>query len=281
MLCSLSLIPLAFADTVYLRSGAAIQGSYAGGDTRQIKIVVGDRIETYRIEEVSRLEFGGPEAGALPAPRYDGPRGAQSGAEPAPRYPQPAPRYQDQGLRNDRNVPPPPPEPYTSGLEVPAGTNLVVRLIDSVDSDRDSMGKTFRASIDEPVLVNGQTVLPRGADVVVKLVDQKESGKFSGRTSLTLDIVQIMINGRMVDVNTSEVTQASGSRTTRTAQTVGGGAIVGAILGGIFGGGKGAAIGAASGGTLGAGAEVLTKGQRVKIPSETRLSFALQQPLRF
>jgi hypothetical protein len=251
-------LTMGFADTLYLRSGTTIQGNYAGGDTRNVKILVGNHVETYPIEDIARLEFGGAPA-------------AQTQAAPAP-----APRYtEDRSFANQR----PAASTYTVGVDVPSGTNLVVRMIDNVDSERDSLGQTYRASIDEPIVVNGQTVIPRGADVMVKLIADTQSGKFSGRTALTLDIMQVQVNGRMVDVTTSEVTQASGSRTSRTAKTVGGGAVAGAVLGGIFGGGKGAAIGAASGGALGAGAEVMTKGQKVKIPSETRLSFLLQQPL--
>jgi hypothetical protein len=141
-------------------------------------------------------------------------------------------------------------------------------------------GQTFRASIDEPVEVDGLPIISRGADAVVKLVEDKESGKFAGKTVLTLALESVKISGRVREINTSEVSQASGSRTVKTAATVGGGAAGGAVLGGLLGGGKGAAIGAVSGGGLGAGAEVLTKGQKVKIPSETRLSFLLQQPVR-
>lgn len=266
LLCTL--VSVSYGDTLYLRSGATIQGNYAGGDTRQVKFVVGDHIETYQIGEVQRVEFGGLSNNSP----------ADSVSTPPP----PPPRYRDEGSRPperfERTAPPP--EGAYPAIEIPAGTNLVVRMIDNVDSERDSVGKTFRASIDEPVVVNGQTAIPRGADVVAKLVNQQESGKFQGRAALTLDLMQIQINGRMVDIATSEVTQASGSRTNRTAMNVGGGVVLGAILGGVFGGGKGAAIGAVSGGALGAGAEVATKGQRVKIPSETRLSFLLQQPLR-
>ncbi len=250
-----ALVTFSFADTLYLRSGATIQGNYAGGDTRQVKILVGDHIETYQIGEVQRFEFGSPNTSNAPPPRYE-----QDDRNPSPR-------------------PPPPGDGY-NGSEIPAGTNLIVRMIDNVDSERDQVGKTFRASIDEPVVLNGQTVIPRGAEVVAKLVNQAESGKFEGRTSLTLDLMQIQVNGRLVDITTSEVTQTSASRTNRTAATVGGGAVLGAVLGGIIGGGRGAAIGATSGGALGAGAQVATKGQKVKIPSETRLSFLLQQPLR-
>ncbi|MGH9648499.1 MAG: hypothetical protein ACRD4E_16975 [Bryobacteraceae bacterium] len=267
-----------FADTLILRSGASVQGNYAGGDTRHVKMVVGDHVESYPLDEVARLEFGSdhPRASNSADRQYDAPPATPPPVStPPPSTPPPPP---DSGLRSER--------PYeqsnaaNTGIEIPGGTVLVVRMIDNVDSERDSMGKTFRASIDEPVVVNGYTVIPRGADVVAKLVDEQQSGKFEGRASLTLDLMQIQINGRMVDVSTSEVSQASGSRGARTAKTVGGGAALGAILGGIFGGGKGAAIVAASGGTLGAGAQVATHGQRVKIPSETRLSFTLQNSIR-
>ena len=164
--------------------------------------------------------------------------------------------------------------------EIPSGTAIVIRLIDPVDSERDRVGQTYKASIDEPVYVGGDPVLPRGNDVIVKLVDDKESGKLTGRTELTLDLLSIQIGNRMVDVDTTEVTQQSGSRTARTGKVVGGTAALGAIIGAIAGGGKGAAIGAASGAAVGTGAQVMTKGQKVKIPSETRLTFTLQQPVR-
>jgi hypothetical protein len=151
-------------------------------------------------------------------------------------------------------------------------------MIDGVDSEQTRLGQTFRASVDEPVLLDGQTVIPRGADAVVKLVEDKESGKFQGKTILTLALMQVMANGRMIDVTSGDVSQASGSRGAKTAKVVGGTAALGAIIGGIAGGGKGAAIGAGSGAAVGGGVQALTKGQRVKIPSETRLTFTLQQP---
>ena len=173
----------------------------------------------------------------------------------------------------------PPPAPR-GAVELPAGTNIVVRMIDGVDSEVNHVGQTFAASLDEPVMIGGESVIPRGADVVVKLVDSKESGKFTGRAELTLDLVSIKVNGRMVDINTQSVSRESSSRGERTAKVAGGTAAVGAIIGAIAGGGKGAAVGAAAGGAAGAGAEVVTKGQRVKIPSETRLTFAVETPVR-
>jgi hypothetical protein len=153
-----------------------------------------------------------------------------------------------------------------------------VRMIDGVDSEQSRLGQTYRASVDEPVIVNGQTIISRGSDCVARLVEDQDSGKFAGRTILKLDLQQVMVNGKMIDVTTGDVTQASSSRGARTAKVVGGTTALGAIIGALGGGGKGAAIGAASGAAVGGAAEVLTKGQRVKIPSETRLSFTLQQP---
>ena len=155
-----------------------------------------------------------------------------------------------------------------------------LRMIDSVDSQTARLGDQFRASIEDPVIVNGETVIPRGADVNVRLVDDKQSGKISGRTVLTLAITTLSINGRTVDVTTGDVQQASSSRGARSAKVIGGATALGAIIGAAAGGGKGAAIGAGSGAAIGTGAEVATKGQRVKIPSESRLTFTLSNDVR-
>jgi len=167
-----------------------------------------------------------------------------------------------------------------ASMELPAGTDLVIRMIDGVDSERNSVGQSFAASVDQPVMINGQTVIPRGADVIVKLVDAKESGKLTGRTTLTLALMRVKVNGRMMDVNTQTVKEESSSRGARTAKVAGGTAALGTIIGAIAGGGKGAAVGLGSGAAVGVGAEVLTKGQRVKIPSETRLTFVLENAVR-
>jgi hypothetical protein len=163
-------------------------------------------------------------------------------------------------------------------MTIPVGTSITVRMIDSVNSQQTRLGETFRASVDEPVLVDGQVALPRGADAVVKLVEDQQSGKIEGKTILTLVLQQVLANGRMVDLTSGDVSQSSGSRGARSAKVIGGTAALGAIIGALAGGGRGAAIGAGSGAAVGTGAEVLTKGQTVKIPSETRLTFTLQQP---
>jgi hypothetical protein len=166
------------------------------------------------------------------------------------------------------------------GVMLPQGTNFVIRMIDGVDSERDRVGQTFRASMDQPVMVDGNQIIARGTDVTVKLVDAKQSGKLTGRTELALALQSVSIDGRMVDLNTQTVKEESSSRTGRTAKVAGGTAAVGAIIGAIAGGGKGAAIGAGAGAATGAGVELATSGQRVRVPSETRLTFVLDSPVR-
>lgn len=261
---------LCFGDTITLKNGGVIQGTYLGGDARRVKVAVGDRIDSYSVDELQSIQFGGGGRAREERSYSRGPEGLERRTDGG--VPQPG--------RYDNPPPPARPEYNPQASVVPAGTALVVRLIDPVDSERDRLGQTYRASIDEPVIVDGQTVIPRGADVIAKLVDDKQSGKLEGRTVLTLDLVQVQVNGRMVDVDTTDVSQQSGSRGARTGKVVGGTAALGAIIGALAGGGKGAAVGAASGAAVGAGAQVMTKGQRVRIPSETRLTFTLQQPLQ-
>jgi hypothetical protein len=267
----LALATAGFADTVTLKSGRVIHGTYLGGTARQLRVDTGDRVENLDVGDVVRIEFG--DFAPAPAPRT-------SSDEDRPRLRRVQPDSQPTILRPDNDPPPAPAAARRESVELPAGTNLVVRMIDGVDSETNRVGQTFAASMDEPVILNGETVIPRGADVVVKLVDAKESGKLAGRAELTLDLMSVKVDGRMVDINTQSVSRESDSRGQRTAKVAGGGAVLGAIIGGIAGGGKGAVIGAGAGGAAGVGAEEITKGQRVKVPSETRLTFVLDTSIR-
>jgi hypothetical protein len=166
------------------------------------------------------------------------------------------------------------------GRELPAGTTIRIRMIDAIDSDKAIEGEQFRASLDEALMVGNQEIAPRGADAKVRIVEEKDSGKFTGRTELTVQLVSVMVNTEQVPVTTSSVSEVSGSRGARTAKSAAAVGAVGAIIGAIAGGGKGAAVGAAAGGAAGAGAQVFMKGQRVRIPSETILSFTTSSPIR-
>jgi hypothetical protein len=166
----------------------------------------------------------------------------------------------------------------SAGQLIAAGTEITIRMIDSVDSQHDRLGQMFRASLDTPIIdAQGNTLVSRGANVVVKLVKEQQSGRIVGRTSLTLALVSVNVNGHDVDLVSSDVMEQSRSRGKRSLALIGGSAAAGGIIGGLAGGRHSAFVGAASGAGVGTVVEVLTKGQRVRIPSETRLTFTLRQ----
>lgn len=268
-LLALALAGGLMADTLTLRSGRVVNGTYLGGTSRQVRMEVLDRIETFQVGDVTTLEFSSGASTAAPA------SAPATAVEPA------RPRLQrSENVLRPATSAAPVAAASTTGIEIPAGTEITVRMIDAVDSEKNTVGETFRASLDDPLVVAGKTVVARGADVMVKLVDDKESGKLTGRAELALDLVSVKVNGRVVDIQTQAITRASESRTGRTAQMATGGAALGAIIGAIAGGGKGAAIGAVSGAGAGTAVQVVTKGQKVQIPSETRLTFTLDVPVK-
>ena len=287
---------LASADTLMLRNGTRVDGSYLGGDNRSVRFAVYDRVNTYSLSEVESLRFTGGNTGstaAYPPPASNTHPAVSSNQPPPAPYPPAQPPYNggpvngpvnNSGPYSTQETTPANPsynnQTYNNGgMQVPAGTEVIVRLIDPVDSENDRLGQTYRASLDQPVVVNGQTVIPRGADAVATLIDAQRSGKIQGRTSLTLDLKNVTVNGRQYDITTTGVSQESGSRGARSAKVIGGTAALGAIIGAVAGGGKGAAIGAGSGAAVGTAAQVMTSGQRVKVPAETRLSFILQNQI--
>ena len=164
-------------------------------------------------------------------------------------------------------------------VTIPEGTPLSIRLIDSIDSDKNKPGDSFRATLDAPVMVGDRVVIPRNADIEGQVLDVKSAGHFAGRSDLALALTKLSVNGRTYELQTDEYTRQGTSRGKRTAETVGGGAAVGALIGGIAGGGKGAAIGAAVGAGTGTGVQAVTKGQQVRLPSESVLEFHLKAPL--
>ena len=162
-------------------------------------------------------------------------------------------------------------------VTIPAGTHIVVRTIDSVDSAANQVGDRFQSSLEEPLMVDGNLVAPRGTDVYGRLAESKESRTFTGRSELRLELTAIVVNGNTVPLVTGDYELTGTSRGASTAKRTVGGAALGSILGAIVGGGKGAAIGAGAGAGLGAASEIITKGDQVKVPSETLLDFTLEQ----
>jgi hypothetical protein len=163
-------------------------------------------------------------------------------------------------------------------VTVPAGTRILIRMIDSVDSSKQKAGYRFTATLETNLQAVDVVVAPRGTTVYGHLASASSAGRTSGSSQLTLELTDIVINGTAYPLlsNTYEV-KGSGEGS-KTAKKVVGGAGLGALIGGIAGGGKGAGIGALVGGAGGTAIAASKKGQQLTIPSESLLEFRLQQP---
>ena len=165
-------------------------------------------------------------------------------------------------------------------ITVPAGTKLRVALLDGLSSDKNKAGDQFQASLMEPVVVDGKTILARGTKVRGRVVEAKESGRVKGRASLELTLTQILgVEGKSVAISTKPYMQVAEATKKRDAGIIAGGAGLGAAIGAIAGGGKGAAIGAGVGGGAGTGTVLATKGKEVRFPPEHPLSFTLAKSI--
>lgn len=174
-------------------------------------------------------------------------------------------------------APPPPPEPQK--VTIPSGVSLAVRLNDTIDSGTAQTGDIFHATLDVPVAVDGDVVIPAHYDVDGHIVNAQASGKFAGQALLELQLDRIKVGDRWYNITTDHFKQETSGRGKNTAAKVGGGAVAGAILGGIFGGGKGAAIGSVAGAGAGTGVQAASKAPDIKLASEKILTFTLQAPV--
>jgi hypothetical protein len=143
---AIAFVTAGFADTLTLRNGQVVKGTYMGGTARTIKMDLGDAVRTYDVTDVASLEFTAAAPVAAPA----------------------------------------------AALEIPAGTAFTVRLNGSLDSETNGAGRTFRATLDEPIVIAGETIIQRASEAVVKLTSD---------TIRTFNLVSIMVSGRMVDLH--------------------------------------------------------------------------------
>ncbi len=204
------------------------------------------------------------------------PQAAPVKAEAPPPAPSPAPAPAAPAVASTPAAPEPP-KPIEA--EIPAGTELVIRMIDAIDTEVNKAGESFRASLDVPIAVDGNTVVPAGADVTVEIAEAKSAGRMAGRSELKLQIVKLELQGQTYALSTDTHAQQGASEGKQTATKVGIGAAAGAVIGAIAGGGKGAAIGATVGAGGGTAVSAAKKGEQIKVPSETRLRFTLQSPV--
>jgi hypothetical protein len=224
------------ADRLKLRSGQAVEGSFMSADVKVVRVLLANgRIAEFAVGDVAALEFTPRTAPPPPAP--------DPAKAPAP-------------------------------ITLPANTVLGVHTTQAIDVDAAQAGTKFKALLDDPVMVGGKVVVPRGAAVELQAAKVEQAGKMKGADKITLKANSLSFGGRRYDIVTSQVEQQGKGEGKKTARKVGGGAGLGAIVGGIAGGGTGAAIGLAAGAAT--GAIMSSQGtEHLSLPAETRLQFTL------
>ena len=238
MLIVLAGVPLS-ADRVRLRSGKVVQGMFIGGDSKTVRVLLDNgQVSEVRLEDTVAVEFDERKPPPPPAPK------------------------------------PAPAAPARKMITVPAGTAINVRLTQAIDVDKSEAGQVFKAAVDDPIMIGGSVIVPRGASAVLQAAKVQQSGTMKGSDKITLKLNAIGFGGMTYDVAASYVEMKGSGEGKKTGRKVGGGAGLGALVGGLAGGGEGVAIGAAVGAV--GGAIVASSGEEhLKFPAETRLQFQL------
>jgi hypothetical protein len=164
-------------------------------------------------------------------------------------------------------------------VTVPAGTRILIRMVDSVDSSQQKAGYRFTASLETNLQAEDVVVAPRGTTVYGHLASASSAGRMKGSSQLTLELTDIVINGTAYPLLTSTYEVEGKGEGSKTARKIIGGVGLGALIGGLAGGGRGAGIGALAGGAAGTAIASSKKGEQLSIPSESLLEFRLAQPV--
>ena len=261
ILCLVTLLSTAAllrADELRLHNGTTVTGSFVGGNTRSVRFIGDDgELRTYSVGDIESIHFRSTASASVPSAP------APSRAPATPARARPPARAAAAPLQS---------------ATIPGGTVISVMLIDSINADLTGAGERFRASIDDPISIGGQIVIPRGADATVQVVRVEQAGKISGSDEVALKLYDIVVNGKQYELATNYAEVKGKGQGKRTAKTTAVTTGLGAVLGGIFGGGKGAAIGAGAGAGDGIAVSA-ARGKTLRIPSESRLDFVLRAPL--
>jgi hypothetical protein len=209
-------------------------------------------------EATAQPSEAAPEAGAAPAAPAESPTAAPKPAASAP-------------------VPPPARAAAPRTFTLPQGTEITVVLTDSISTAKNKAGDEFEASVAETIVIDGQTVVEKGARVAGRIVDAEGAGRVSGRANIRMVLTSIGDGAKTYPIVTQPFVAEAEATKGRDAGIIGGAAGIGAAIGAIAGGGSGAAKGAVIGGAAGTGTVLATKGREVEFGSESRLKFTLEK----
>jgi len=223
---------VATADSLELADGSVLEGDFVGSSNGIVMFNTGGSIEAY------------PESQVVGIYLSEGVATAQSYAA----------------------------SPDASAVTVPAGTRLVIRMADSVDTKKHKAGHKFRGQLEGALVVNGVTAAPRGTILYGVLLSSKQSGRAAGSSSMSMEFTDIMINDQLFPIATETLAAQSGNEAGKTAGRTARAAAIGGLVGGSSGAKKGAKVGL--------GASILTSGSSINVPAGTLLETTLRTPLR-
>jgi hypothetical protein len=229
------------ADVLELKSGKTLNGKYVGGSAGTVRFETGEGIQVIETASAVAVTFTGGGATAAAAPAATPAVAMAPAAAPA-----------------------------AASVTIPAGTTLLVRMVDPVSS-KDPQGKRFTATLDSPLSVNGAVVAPAGTKVYGRVQSAQQAGRFAGQSKLDLRLTELATGPNLVPIMTSGYTDSGERSMRKTARGAGAGAAIGAIAGGGDGAAKGAAIGAVASG--------VKKGEGLSVAPGALLEFQLQQPV--
>jgi len=215
------------------------------------------------------MALGGCQSKTRPATKTAGNQNAQS-AQSAQPGSAAAPSASSASAPAPQTPPPP------AVVDLPSGARIRVRLDQDLGSKISRAGDSFTATVADDVVVNGQTVIPKGARAEGAVIDARPLGRFKGGALLEVRLERVHTQWGSYPVATSSIERAEKGKGRRTAKFAGGGGAFGALIGGLAGGGKGAVIGALAGGGAGAAGSAFTGNREIFLPAETLLTFRLE-----
>jgi hypothetical protein len=223
---------LAVADSIELADGSILEGDFVGSSNGIIMFNTGESIEAY------------PESQVVGIFLSDGVATAESLMAA---------------------------EDDAKSVTVPAGTRLVIRMTDSVDTKKHKAGHKFRGQLEGAMVVNGVTVAPRGTFLYGVIIASQQSGRAAGSSNMAMEFTDIMIDDQLFPI----ATETLAAQTDNEAKKSVGRTARAAALGGLIDGSSGAKTGA----KVGLGASILTGGSSINVPAGTLLETSLRTPL--
>ena len=235
-----ALVGVAQADVLELKNGKVLTGSYVGGTAATIRFQTSEGVQVIETSQALALTFTASGSPAT-APSSAAPAAAPAAAAPAP-----------------------------SSVTVPAGTALLVRMVDGASSN-DSKGKRFTTTLETDLILNGTMAAKAGTKLYGRVENAERAGRYRGKSSLDLRLTELTVGGSFVPIVTGSYAQAGAGSLGKTARGAAAGAAIGAISDEEDGAAKGAAIGAVASG--------VKKGQPVVVSPGTLIEFQIQQPV--